>query len=439
MDDWYEMTESLLGPDAEGEELDAQQFKSVMLTQLKQFLLRCSNRALVGAASPYEASLHVLKWLTLRESGAQGAAEAAPREAEAGRLLPESFHPSLGQAAHNDTAYDRVLLVKAHKVEWRREHKLLRLVLREWQGQIHPPARHRHDERQKQRQRVACGAARQSVEGVAGQQAEGAGGCSDDQRGLQELLARMQRLEDTLVDNTSGLKAQMGHLLDAIFSPGLPPSQSLRPRGAAAAGGGGGGVATIGEEREGLDDSSVMVADDQFATWSLDPGHVELHEQHRERQRQNQYELHWRQQQMVCMRVFECTHTHTHTHTHKYTYIDVYVGILVMHARPPPTHTHLADRASESPRASKPAELPASPAELPAGLASLRGFTSQCAHITCPSRNPDWNTSISHSDPIGCISSAPSRLGSHPACPLKRHPRSVTANALFQPPGAADL
>ena len=61
---------------------------------------------------------------------------------------------------------------------------------------------------------------------------------------------------------------------------------------------------TTGEEREGLDESSVIVADDKLGTWSLDPGHVELHEQYRERQRQNQYELHWRQQQMVCMRVF---------------------------------------------------------------------------------------------------------------------------------------
>ena len=234
------------------------------------------------------------------------------------------------------------------------------------------------------------------------------------------------------MENTSGLKAQMGRLLDAI-APGLPPSQSLRPRGVAAGGDGGGDVATTtGEEREGLDESSVIVADDKLGTWSLDPGHVELHEQYRERQRQNQYELHWRQQQMVCMRVFECTHTHTY----KYTNIDLYVAI---HATPPRSHTHSADRASESPRASKPAELPASPAQLPAGLASPRGCTSQCAYHTCPSRNPDWDTSISRSDPIGCISSAPSRLGPHPTCPLKRHARSVAANALFQPPGAADL
>ena len=328
MDDWYEMTESLLGPDAEGEELDAQQFKSVMLTQLKQFLLRCSNRALVGASSPYEASLHVLKWLTLRESDAH-APGAAPREAETGLVLRES----LGQAVHDDRAYDRVLLVKAHKVEWRREHKLLRLALREWQGQIHPPARHLHDQRQNQHHRFVSDSTRQAVGGVAGQQAEGAGGCSDDQRGLDELLARMQRLEDMLVENTSGLKAQMGRLLDAI-APGLPPSQSLRPRGVAAGGDGGGDVATTtGEEREGRDESSVIVADDKLGTWSLDPGHVELHEQYRERERQNQYELHWRQQQMVCMRVFECTHTHTY----KYTNLDLYVAI---HATPPPlTHT----------------------------------------------------------------------------------------------------
>ena len=350
MDDWYEMTESLLGPDAEGEELDAQQFKSVMLTQLKQFLLRCSNRALVGASSPYEASLHVLKWLTLRESDAH-AQNAAPREAETGLVLRES----VGQAVHDDRAYDRVLLVKAHKVEWRREHKLLRLALREWQGQIHPPARHLHDQRQNQHHRFVSDSTRQAVGGVAGQQAEGAGGCPDDRRGLDELLARMQRLEDMLVENTSGLKAQMGRLLDAI-APGLPPSQSLRSRGAAAGGDGGGDVATTtGEEREGRDESSVIVADDKLGTWSLDPGHVELHEQYRERERQNQYELHWRQQQMVCMRVFECTHTHTY----KYTNLDLYVAI---HATPPRSHTHSADRASESPRASKPAELPASPA-----------------------------------------------------------------------------
>jgi len=79
VEDWCEITEDLVpaGTKTDDMELDLDQFQRMLLTQLKTYLLRQANKALIGGDQPYESIILVLKWLmvTFEESAGKSTLE----------------------------------------------------------------------------------------------------------------------------------------------------------------------------------------------------------------------------------------------------------------------------------------------------------------------------------------------------------------------------
>ena len=102
IEDWCEICEEVVPPGTKTEEieLDLELFQCMLLTQLKSYMLRQANKALIGGDQPYESIILVLKWLmTFDESADQN--EGIPSSPGKGsrRDRPISQVPDLDQVA----------------------------------------------------------------------------------------------------------------------------------------------------------------------------------------------------------------------------------------------------------------------------------------------------------------------------------------------------
>ena len=72
IEDWCEMCEEFVPPGTKTEEfeLDLELFQCMVLTQLKSYMLRQANKALIGGDNPYESIILVLKWLMIFDESA---------------------------------------------------------------------------------------------------------------------------------------------------------------------------------------------------------------------------------------------------------------------------------------------------------------------------------------------------------------------------------
>jgi hypothetical protein len=102
IEDWCEICEEVVPPGTKTEEieLDLELFQCMLLTQLKSYMLRQANKALIGGDQPYESIILVLKWLMTFDDSADQK-EGVPSSPGKGsrRDRPISPVPDLDQVA----------------------------------------------------------------------------------------------------------------------------------------------------------------------------------------------------------------------------------------------------------------------------------------------------------------------------------------------------
>jgi voltage-gated sodium channel len=87
LEDWYELTDEFTqaGMDAADMELDLPSFQRLIFGQLKNFLLRSSNKALAGGEAPYDAIILILKWLMITFEESAGGVDIVSQFVNAAR------------------------------------------------------------------------------------------------------------------------------------------------------------------------------------------------------------------------------------------------------------------------------------------------------------------------------------------------------------------